>query len=189
MSVVVSIHAPTWGATLASSALLPLLVLFQFTRPRGARRSFVIATILAYAVSIHAPTWGATRSTTARQRSSLCFNSRAHVGRDLLPGLASQSVGRFNSRAHVGRDLSIGVTFRYLTEFQFTRPRGARLANDELGKAKRKFQFTRPRGARFYNDFCSMWISAHCRGQNLKCCIPDSMSIWSSAYAMAWWLD
>ena len=78
----VSIHAPTWGATLLPSLLEPdqlfqstrprgarlalewrkkFSVMFQSTRPRGARHS-CCSTNRHNKVSIHAPTWGATGS-------------------------------------------------------------------------------------------------------------------------------
>ena len=56
----VSIHAPTWGATVAFFAN-KALALFQSTRPRGARRSTAQPGSAVMTVSIHAPTWGATR--------------------------------------------------------------------------------------------------------------------------------
>ena len=98
---IVSIHAPTGGATRVGDARLQRAV-FQFTRPRGARRGQDFH-FDARRVSIHAPTGGAT-------------------------GCGSQphNVRRFNSRAHGGRD-SLGVTTGCgWTAFQFTRPRGAR---------------------------------------------------------------
>jgi len=55
----VSIHAPTRGATIASY-VWPIVLQFQFTRPRGARR----------------------RPGSRRRRIGR-FNSRAHAGRDL----------------------------------------------------------------------------------------------------------
>ena len=58
LSSIVSIHAPTWGAT--HDGLRPTHPpMFQSTRPRGARRR-----------------WARCRS------SRSCFNPRAHVGRD-----------------------------------------------------------------------------------------------------------
>ena len=98
---VVSIHAPTGGATdfpagcaraqcfnsrahggrdlpRTSPRVAPL---FQFTRPRGARQV-----------------------RKARRVARCCFNSRAHGGRDTLTVLACGKI----------------------TAFQFTRPRGAR---------------------------------------------------------------
>jgi len=75
---------------------------FQFTRPRGARPAH--SAPFAY---------------------SLCFNSRAHAGRD-SPSPAAAGRGRcFNSRAHAGRDRWISFCAAGAV-FQFTRPRGAR---------------------------------------------------------------
>ena len=56
----VSIHAPTWGATLPTAAA-PRLPVFQSTLPHGERHDFVEQAKLLYKVSIHAPTWGATQ--------------------------------------------------------------------------------------------------------------------------------
>ena len=94
VAVLVSIHAPTWGAT-AQQRHTERLSGFQSTRPRGARlhglwirrthrQSFNPRAHVgrdnnvrifgpSIAVSIHAPTWGAT---------TFSFNPRAHVGRD-----------------------------------------------------------------------------------------------------------
>ena len=36
-----------------------------------------------------------------------CFNSRAHVGRDIVQRLRLAFLEGFNSRAHVGRDMAI----------------------------------------------------------------------------------
>ena len=55
----VSIHAPTWGATVLLRWMLQLGYLFQSTRPRGAR-PLDETQFLCQIVSIHAPTWGAT---------------------------------------------------------------------------------------------------------------------------------
>ena len=53
----------------------------------------------------------------------------------------------FNSRAHGGRDYQQGVN-RLFAVFQFTRPRGARRFFGHIRNANTMFQFTRPRGAR-----------------------------------------
>ena len=99
----VSIHAPTGGATRAKTHHGPSCVFqftrprgarlladgepviglaFQFTRPRGARPLAQIKARLLE-VSIHAPTGGATA--ILKHGVLLCgsFNSRAHGGRDL----------------------------------------------------------------------------------------------------------
>ena len=80
--LLVSIHAPTWGATplptsfelsiefqstrprgarlVHFSFYYQICQLFQSTRPRGARPTFFMALMKDGIVSIHAPTWGAT---------------------------------------------------------------------------------------------------------------------------------
>ena len=78
--LLVSIHAPTWGATVQRCSSV-LVCTFQSTRPRGARRLWVSWSIKIISVSIHAPTWGAT-SLHIRTNFAVCFNPRAHVGRD-----------------------------------------------------------------------------------------------------------
>ena len=141
----VSIHAPTGGATFASP-ISGSPSAFQFTRPRGARRRIA-----------------------DRRLPVLCFNSRAHGGRDqeridkaikeafqfTRPLGARQTFCRtarrhacFNSRAHGGRDCAHLPPRPAPPWFQFTRPRGARLSPLLSLCAARSFQFTRPRGAR-----------------------------------------
>ena len=55
----VSIHAPTWGAT-KILALHYAYAKFQSTPPHGGRRGQVHERLHRVVVSIHAPTWGAT---------------------------------------------------------------------------------------------------------------------------------
>ena len=57
---VVSIHAPTGGATLQKADGSDREDMFQFTRPQGARHSPTSLTDKTWDVSIHAPTGGAT---------------------------------------------------------------------------------------------------------------------------------
>ena len=77
----ISIHAPTWGATLKTNNLdypaafqsthprgvrpttetgVQSQAQFQSTHPRGVRRASLAAQCLLQGISIHAPTWGAT---------------------------------------------------------------------------------------------------------------------------------
>ena len=163
--------------------------MFQFTRPRGARQSSGYATASMLSVSIHAPTRGATnnqpcngnqerfqftRPRGARRISRrcnairVCFNSRAHEGRDskasdmrlmkrfqftrprgarlYLPGVCSSATS-FNSRAHEGRDQPFPIhTCRVLVSIHAP-TRGATNCIC-LSPPCNAFQFTRPRGAR-----------------------------------------
>ena len=58
--VVVSIHAPAWGASDALHVAEHRIGAFQSTRPHGARPDNVDRLAVKAGVSIHAPAWGAT---------------------------------------------------------------------------------------------------------------------------------
>ena len=112
----VSIHAPAWGATIRMASA-SARAMFQFTRPRGARRagaarlqarcsfnsrarvgrdSCVVTDYSENSVSIHAPAWGATAAPRCNPHHRGGFNSRARVGRDagvtLSSGAAAVSI-------------------------------------------------------------------------------------------------
>ena len=121
----VSIHAPTRGAT-NRGEVDAIHVLFQSTRPRGARRF-----------------------RTSFLRGQRCFNPRAHAGRDPVSSRERKNAMFQSTRprgarratvptsAQPGRhDVSIHAPTRGATEPQSTKRKG------EL------FQSTRPRGAR-----------------------------------------
>ena len=57
--VIVSIHAPAWGAT-PLPAIPSATRSFQFTLPRGERLGALELAFIVAGVSIHAPAWGAT---------------------------------------------------------------------------------------------------------------------------------
>ena len=123
--VLVSIHAPAWGAT---SPLRALCVenlcfnsrarvgrdvrsaasvasdLFQFTRPRGARHRVGGEAQFVRAVSIHAPAWGATLAHNSIAVGLSAFQFTRPRGARLLVLLVKRVPNSFNSRARVGRD-------------------------------------------------------------------------------------
>ncbi len=71
-------------------------IVFQSTRPRGARLLEHVNTSLEFLVSIHAPARGATsRATGAAARIASSFNPRARAGRDLM------ALRRFSDHLHV----------------------------------------------------------------------------------------
>ena len=163
----VSIHAPTGGATRLYPAA-EVAIVFQFTRPRGARHLVLARTKSAATVSIHAPTGGATH-TYQLDDSGTWFQFTRPRGARPTPSGARTTTPRFNSRAHGGRDsrgsstcargsVSIHAPTGGATDkaepsatamrFQFTRPRGARLSLLAGCVYRGAFQFTRPRGAR-----------------------------------------
>ena len=127
--VVVSIHAPTGGATGGFGRVM-----------------------LTVCVSIHAPTGGATHAET-KSGTKLSFQfTRPRGARRNLPGCCAGS-RRFNSRAHGGRDPCRPYrTCDCWRRFQFTRPRGARHRSRKRRRKTCGFQFTRPRGARLALD-------------------------------------
>ncbi len=55
----ISIHAPTWGATVDGKKI-DIAPVFQSTLPRGERPFTEFLTGDYTPISIHAPTWGAT---------------------------------------------------------------------------------------------------------------------------------
>ena len=78
----VSIHAPTWGATIHS-------FIFDET----------------FKVSIHAPTWGATHSLLRCIKDTHSFNPRTHMGCDLNFVNRFVRNSSFNPRTHMGCDV------------------------------------------------------------------------------------
>ena len=90
------------------------LAQFQFTRPRGARLETRKRILGHTEVSIHAPTGGATAASDKDGTRRICFNSRAHGGRDSIAYETAATT----------------------CEFQFTRPRGARLLAARLARRR-----------------------------------------------------
>jgi len=108
----VSIHAPTWGATHDSGGG-DAKVMFQSTRPRGARRYVTQGKIDTRLFQSTRPRGArlVAHCTTIRE---CCFNPRAHVGRDRGDISNLSRLPCFNPRAHVGRDanLRLCIIFR-----------------------------------------------------------------------------
>ena len=122
----VSIHAPTQGATV--SLLQKLQMEF---------------------VSIHAPTQGATLRCGYTWRSAKEFQStRPRRARRVSLRSVCQRHACFNPRAHAGRDGRHSQQGKNWTVFQSTRPRRARRRISALPGRAKSFQSTRPRRAR-----------------------------------------
>ena len=81
---VVSIHAPAWGATAAELASSMVTLMFQSTRPRGARQGPRISPLVV-------TRFQSTRPRGARHGS----------------GISASELQRFNPRARVGRDADL----------------------------------------------------------------------------------
>ncbi len=173
----VSIHAPARGATRRrrsstdtrscfnpraragrdgfTNATGIVILLFQSTRPRGARREIDGHRQSSLSVSIHAPARGATRIRWRLRSRPGCFNPRARAGRDVVRLGGSNLRSGFNPRARAGRDFCGMNSSASPVVFQSTRPRGARHHNEHGDDITGTFQSTRPRGARqnFIEDF------------------------------------
>ena len=179
----ISIHAPTWGATLWSTRLQ-----------------------LHGDISIHAPTWGATMRRTRKitggefqsthprgvrqthktmDKILFNFNPRTHVGCDGHEAQGHQPDGfqsthprgvrpmmigiviveyNFNPRTHVGCDYMVRKIVYRLRLFQSTHPRGVRHSREHRLVEMTRFQSTHPRGVRLRQTRSSgeyMVISIH----------------------------
>ena len=69
---------------------------------------------------------GRDQSIHSRQSNRLCFNPRAHTGRDDTAKITFYSISSFNPRAHTGRDNCYFCIFAASIMFQSTRPHRAR---------------------------------------------------------------
>jgi len=134
---VVSIHAPTGGATSPRSDPMPIQEQFQSTRPRGARH------------------------VTKAERGMLSgsFNPRAHGGRDCCEAASMIVELGFNPRAHGGRDSTSLAALARRSRFQSTRPRGAR--PDPCRQASRDRRFN-PRAHGGRDSRARSGITASC---------------------------
>ncbi len=81
ISDLISIHAPTRGATLLKLAI-SISLIFQPTLPREERRFFCEVAYMINNISIHAPTRGATQTVMIRQTYVVYFNPRSHERSD-----------------------------------------------------------------------------------------------------------
>ena len=100
----VSIHAPTRGATKSAvSRFMPTSV-FQFTHPRGVRPNLLLEMQAGKVVSIHAPTRGATSVAKAQYQ---------------IQGVSIHAPTRGATLYQCQKEMTMG-------RFQFTHPRGVR---------------------------------------------------------------
>ena len=123
--IAISIHAPARGATQMHLKTV-VQILFQSTRPRGARQIVrdIFGTVKSFQstrprgarqrgnrycsrraiISIHAPARGATWALGSPSAYAFYFNPRAREGRDRKSSLAPIHMPYFNPRAREGRD-------------------------------------------------------------------------------------
>ena len=123
--LVVSIHAPTRGATCTANSDLP-----------------------AEVVSIHAPTRGATFTDKQKRLDSNSFNPRTHTGCDKELFAYQAKKFWFQSTHPHGVRQYTTISTASLNGFQSTHPHGVRLTLFNRMKLTCKFQSTHPHGVR-----------------------------------------
>ena len=145
-SLIISIRAPAWGATLPSKIALTISVLFQSALPRGERRCYVPEYGLMRnfnprsrvgsdalteqsashtKISIRAPAWGATGSERKRLRCRTISIRAPAWGATIFPSFFSSIVG-FQSALPRGERRVAGMDAAMDRLFQSALPRGER---------------------------------------------------------------
>ena len=122
--ILVSIHAPTGGATCGPIAWARVGFSFQFTRPRGARRC-----------------------PRADRPPPSCFNSRAHGGRDFVNAAVPRRT-RVSIHAPTGGATHPAESPGARDQVSIHAPTGGATPRNLPDARQKTFQFTRPRGAR-----------------------------------------
>ena len=146
--LIVSIHAPAWGATQTQMNGLRTSKGFQSTHPRGVRLFPFIPKEAGRDVSIHAPAWGATGPSLQQSAILQSFNPRTRVGCDPTTPAVWWPSSSFNPRTRVGCDLMPRGGVILLILFQSTHPRGVRPEARVWEDDRHVFQSTHPRGVR-----------------------------------------
>ena len=124
--MLVSIHAPTQGATLGILQTIAV-VPFQSTRPHRVRPLKILFSIVGYTLF---------QSTHPHRVRHAC------KGSILFPYLC------FNPRTHTGCDVSLAAPQFLNRRFQSTHPHGVRLAESCVCHHQQGFQSTHPHGVR-----------------------------------------
>ena len=143
----ISIHAPTWGATQPVVQLLCDIIISIHAPTWGATPGYRGVIAKCVLISIHAPTWGATKETFEKEYESLYFNPRTHVGCDEQSELFTP---RYVISIHAptwGATSCLPPFHLHLT-FQSTHPRGVRPITGYKVPHFAVFQSTHPRGVR-----------------------------------------
>ena len=211
--LLVSIHAPAWGATCVGRILCLTVGGFN-PRARVGRDQPRAVHRRATEVSIHAPAWGATREAGAQRAAPAAFQSTRPRGARLdvlcCPARAAEvsihapawgatpiclgaadAQSGFNPRARVGRD-SIGIVVRKSnTLFQSTRPRGARLLSAAAAKCPRHVSIHAPAWGATVTDVApaasvSMFQSTRPRGARPNRLNKPVRDLRVSIHAPAW---
>ena len=146
LCAIISIHAPTRGATLAVQFVQRLYGISIHAPTRGATTNTVQG-VTPTGISIHAPTRGATKILRHTPKGKQ-FQSTLPRGERHVVGIPFKGIWDFNPRSHEGSD-DIHLVAPVITVlFQSTLPRGERRYFLRLAQQYRRFQSTLPRGER-----------------------------------------
>ena len=135
-NLLVSIHAPTWGATVHCHCSLLDAACFNPRSHMGSDKDSIFCGE-PREVSIHAPTWGATAS-RIKYNAKMEFQSTLPHGERLVREIPQETDGKFQS----------------------TLPHGERLSLPESAQDNQLFQSTLPHGER--QPHSSVWVPSLC---------------------------
>ena len=146
MVIGISIHAPTWGATVSVMSSRQSMLNFNPRTHVGCDHKLLRFSSL-FAISIHAPTWGATREFT--KIFLPCIFQSTHP-RGVRQGTSNsdQGVRRFQSTHPRGVRPTWSRNVCGIWRFQSTHPRGVRQRAVLAAGKIVQFQSTHPRGVR-----------------------------------------
>ena len=128
-TLIISIHAPAWGATTGVHGETSKAHYFNPRSRMGSDEVLKIMEALGY-ISIHAPAWGAT----------------------MLLLLSQYFLEHFNPRSRMGSDIRCDMIYISRDIFQSTLPHGERRKIFTKGAVNVKFQSTLPHGERPYRS-------------------------------------
>ena len=173
-STLVSIHAPTGGATCwrfsgflhvflfqstrprgarhASEANSSDDIMFQSTRPRGARQGWTLHGVKHGAVSIHAPTGGATYGVSSTINAQVFQSTRPRGARPSVLQLVRGVWNVFQSTRPRGARLPEWSVMSVEEYVSIHAPTGGATSTSVIVVSSSPFQSTRPRGARLSTD-------------------------------------
>ena len=146
LPICVSIHAPTRGATSASVETITPSA-FQSTHPRGVRQRLCKA--IYQTVSFNPRTHeGCDVFCYFTKIYSLCFNPRTHEGCDSFTYLSQFLPISFNPRTHEGCDFCSPSRSLHRWSFNPRTHEGCDILQASIQMVIAKFQSTHPRGVR-----------------------------------------
>ena len=212
--LLVSIHAPAWGATWRRDPVRRGSPVFQSTHPRGVRHLGGGKQTIQFSVSIHAPAWGATALKDAGWQISIRFNPRTRVGCDITGTdgelretkfqsthprgvrlrAACMAMSHFMVSIHApawGATRASEARMPSVFKFQSTHPRGVRHTDMYLYGLECRFQSTHPRGVRPVgtlrgHGIGAMFQSTHPRGVRPSKRVCPKRHTLVSIHAPAW---